>query len=70
MDGGAFALRTSLQERNLSFPAGALRIAVDQPLGRVAALLFEPTSTSSAFGYPAYRRLLKPGDALPVYGET
>lgn len=69
MNEGAFALRTTARERELHVPAGALRIALDQPLGRVAALLFEPTSTSTAFGYPAYRRLLKPGEALPVYGE-
>ncbi|MGE3772627.1 MAG: hypothetical protein AB7I32_06850, partial [Gammaproteobacteria bacterium] len=70
MNNGEFALRTTPQERELQVPVGALRIALEQPLGRVAALLFEPTSTSTAFGYPAYRRLLKPGEALPVYGEV
>lgn len=69
MQNGEFALRTSPRERELHIPAGTLRIALEQPLGRVAALLFEPTSTSTAFSYPAYRRLLKPGERLPVVGE-
>jgi len=70
LNNGEFALRTTPRERDLQVPAGALRIALDQPFGRVAALLFEPTSTSTVFGYPVYRRLLKPGEALPVYGEV
>ncbi|MCC7122816.1 MAG: hypothetical protein IT493_14790 [Gammaproteobacteria bacterium] len=69
LDDGAFALRTTAHLRELTVPAGTLRIALDQPLGRVAALLFEPTSTSSVFGYPAYRRLLKPGAPWPLLVE-
>jgi len=70
MKQGEFALHTTPLERELRVAPGTLRIPLDQPYGRVAALLFEPSSTSTAFGYPVYRRLLKPGEALPVYGET
>lgn len=69
MRDGAFALRTTPREREVSVPPGALRVLLDQPLGRAAALLFEPTSSSTVFGYPVYRRLLRPGDALPLWGE-
>lgn len=53
----------------LELPAGALRIPLDQPFGRVVPLLLEPGSTSSAFAHPAYRRLLVPGEPLFVHRE-
>ena len=53
----------------LQLPAGALRIPLDQPFGRVVALLLEPNSASSAFAHPAYRRLLIPGEPLFVHRE-
>jgi len=66
---GELALRTSERERSVQMPAGALRIPLDQPCGRVVPLLFEPGSSSMAYGYPAYRRLLCPGEPLFVYRE-
>jgi len=53
----------------VTLPAGALRIPLDQPFGRVVALLLEPTSASSVFAHPAYRRLLVPGEPLFVHRE-
>jgi len=47
-----------------------MRIPLAQPCGRLAPLLFEPASSSTVFSYPAYRRLLCPGEPLPVYREV
>lgn len=66
---GELALKTSERERRLQMPAGALRIPLDQPCGRVVPLLFEPGSSSATYGYPAYRRLLCPGEPLFIYRE-
>lgn len=68
-DDGRFALSTSARKCDASLPVDCLRIGLDQPLGRIATLLFEPTSTSTVFRYPAYRRLLKPGAPWPVLSE-
>ena len=67
---GDLALKTVERERTMQMPAGTLRIPLAQPCGRLAALLFEPVSSSTVFGYPAYRRLLCPGEPLPVYREV
>lgn len=67
---GALALRTSERARTMQMPAGTLRIPLAQPCGRLAPLLFEPASSSTVFSYPAYRRLLCPGEPLPVYREV
>lgn len=55
--------------QRLRMPVGALRVPYTQPLGRLAALLLEPRSSSSVFAHPAYRRLLVPGRPLCVYHE-
>ncbi len=55
--------------RSVKLPAGALRIPLEQPFGRVVPLLLEPLSASSAFSHPAYRRLLTPGQPLFLYRE-
>jgi hypothetical protein len=46
---------------------GDLWISVDQPRGRLAALLLEPQSTSSLFRMPQYVQFCRPGETLPVY---
>jgi hypothetical protein len=45
---------------------GDLWVSVDQPRGRLAALLFEPRSTSSLFRSKAYSSLAAPRKSLPV----
>jgi hypothetical protein len=57
-----------LRERPLRFRAlaGDLWVSVEQPRGRLAALLLEPRSTSSAFRSKAYSSLVTPGRPLPV----
>jgi len=48
-------------------PPGSLIIDVGQRLGRAAALLLDPRSTSSVFRYPAYAALIDPAEPLFVY---
>jgi hypothetical protein len=57
-----------LRERPLRFRAlpGDLWVSVEQPRGRLAALLLEPRSTSSVFRSKAYSSLVSPGKSLPV----
>jgi hypothetical protein len=57
-----------LRERPMRLRAdsGDLWISVDQPRGRLAALLLEPRSTSSLFRSPAYKSLVSPGKSLGV----
>jgi hypothetical protein len=63
------ALVDKLRERpvRLRVLPGDLWISMDQPRGRLAALLFEPRSTSSLFRATAYAPLVAPGKSLPVY---
>jgi hypothetical protein len=58
-----------LAERSILLRAlpGDLWISVDQPRGRLAALIFEPRSTSNVFRMPQYVQLCMPGKPLPVY---
>jgi hypothetical protein len=49
------------------FLPGDLWVAVDQPRGRLAALILEPASSSSLFRTPQYGRLVTPGEPVPVY---
>jgi hypothetical protein len=58
-----------LGERSSHFRAlpGDLWVSLDQPRGRLAALILEPRSTSSLFRMPPYAQLCKPGETLPVY---
>ncbi len=46
---------------------GDLWVSVDEPRGRLAALILEPRSTSSVFRTPQYAPLVVPGKSLPVY---
>jgi hypothetical protein len=58
-----------ITERHISLRAlpGDLWVSVDQPRGRLAALILEPRSTSSLFRTPQYVQFCKPGESLPVY---
>jgi hypothetical protein len=57
-----------LRERPIRLRAlpGDLWVDIDQPRGRLAALIFEPRSTSSLFRSKAYASLAAPGKTLPV----
>jgi hypothetical protein len=68
-DEGPPTLAADAVSRPHRLPAGTLRVPYAQTHGRVAALLLEPTSTSSVFAHPAYRRLLVPGTALCIHRE-
>jgi len=46
---------------------GDLWVSMDQPRGRLAALILEPRSTSTLFRTPQYAQLVVPGKSLPVY---
>ncbi|MEX2093264.1 MAG: DUF2817 domain-containing protein [Pirellulales bacterium] len=46
---------------------GDLWIDLDQPRGRLAALLLEPRSKSSLFRTPEYSRLVAAGKVMPIY---
>jgi hypothetical protein len=50
-----------------TLPAGTLAVDLAQGGGRLAALLLDPRSTSSAFRYPEYRVLAAPGEEFFVY---
>jgi hypothetical protein len=65
----AAAVVDRLGERSIHLRAlpGDLWVSVDQPRGRLAALVLEPQSTSSLFRMSQYTQLCKPGERLPVY---
>lgn len=46
---------------------GDLWVSLDQPRGRLAALILEPRSTSNLFRTPRYVQLCTPGESLPIY---
>ena len=46
---------------------GDLWIELDQPRGRLVALLLEPHSSSCLFRLPDYFPLVSAGKALPIY---
>ena len=52
-----------------ALPAGALRVPVEGPRGRLLALLLEAGSSSSVFRYGAFARLLAVGAESFVLGE-
>jgi hypothetical protein len=58
-----------LGERLIALRAlpGDLWIRMDQPHGRLAALILEPQSTSNLFRMPQYAHLCAQGGSLPVY---
>ena len=47
-------------------PAGTLLVPLDQPDARRAIQLLEPCLLYSLYGYPAFKGLARPGQALPV----
>jgi hypothetical protein len=46
---------------------GDLWIDLDQPRGRLAALILEPRSNSSLFRTPEYSQFVVAGKVLPIY---
>ena len=60
---GRFTVKAEakLEEQRVQFPAGSIRVPVDQPLGTLAALLLEPYSTDSFFQW---------GFFLPIFQRT
>jgi hypothetical protein len=46
---------------------GYLWVSLNQPRGRLAALILEPRSTSNLFRTPQYMQLCTPGESLPIY---
>jgi hypothetical protein len=67
--GAPNATLDKVRERGVRVTArpGDLWIELDQPRGRLAALLLEPRSSSSLFRVPEYFRLVSAGKVLPVY---
>lgn len=63
------AMLNKVRERAVRLRAetGDLWIDLEQPRGRLAALLLEPRSDSSVFRTPDYERLVAAGTVLPIY---
>jgi len=51
--------KVTLERRQESFPAGTVRIATDQPLGDLAAVLLEPDSPDSFFRWGFFLEVLE-----------
>ncbi len=49
------------------FPAGSVRVPMDQPLGDLAALLLEPSSTDSYFQWGFFDEVLQPTEYIEGY---
>lgn len=49
------------------FPAGSVRVSVDQPLGTLAALLLEPSSPDSLFQWGFFNSILSPTEYVEGY---
>jgi hypothetical protein len=58
---------TTLEKRKEHFPAGSIRIATDQPLGTLAALLLEPASPDSFFQWGFFESILAPTEYVEGY---
>jgi Zinc carboxypeptidase len=49
------------------FPAGSVRVSTDQPLGTLAALLLEPSSSDSFFQWGFFNSILSPTEYVEGY---
>ncbi len=56
----------SLERRRMLFPAGSVRVRVDQPLGTLAVLLLEPASSDSFFQWGFFLSIFQRTE----YGES
>jgi hypothetical protein len=55
------------EKRKERFPAGSVRVSVDQPLGTLAALLLEPSSPDSLFQWGFFNSILSPTEYVESY---
>ncbi len=51
----------------VALPPGSLRVDLNQLNGRLAAVLLDPRAPGSLFDYPAFKALLRPGEAFFIY---
>jgi murein tripeptide amidase MpaA len=59
--------KVTLERRQESFPAGTVRIATDQPLGDLAAILLEPESPDSFFRWGFFLEALERTEYVEDY---
>lgn len=57
----------SAERRREHFPAGSVRVPLDQPLGDLAALLLEPASPDSFFQWGFFLEILQPTEYAEAY---
>ena len=55
------------EKRTMSFPAGSVRVPVDQPLGVLAAFLLEPSSDDSFFRWGFFLEILQETEYFESY---
>jgi len=58
---------TTPEQRKERFPAGSVRVPIDQPLGTLAALLLEPSSPDSLFQWGVFNSILSPTEYIEAY---
>jgi hypothetical protein len=58
---------TTSEKRKERFPAGSVRVSVDQPLGTLAVLLLEPSSPDSLFQWGFFNSILSPTEYVEAY---
>ena len=56
-----------MEQRTERFPAGSVRVATDQPLGDLAAILLEPASPDSYFQWGAFIEVLQQTEYIEGY---
>jgi hypothetical protein len=56
-----------MERRRQRFPAGAVRVSLDQPLGLLAALLLEPASPDSFFQWGFFLEILQRTEYVESY---
>ena len=55
------------EKRQETFPAGSVRVATDNPLGSLIALLLEPSSPDSLFQWGFFNSILSPTEYVESY---
>jgi hypothetical protein len=63
----AVTARFETERRRETFPAGAVRVPTDQPLGDLAVLLLEPASPDSYFAWGFFHEVLRYPEYVEAY---